>query len=76
MPATQPRCLLRQREVLKRIGLGATSLKTMVKDGKFPRPVPLGARAIAWDSALVDEWVEAKLKGGPKSRKASPRARL
>ena len=47
--------------VLARVGLSRSALYRLVDGGKFPRPVKLGERAIAWDSRAVDRWIKAKI---------------
>ncbi len=52
--------LLRLPEVIKKVGLGKTSLYARVKCGEFPSPVKLGGgRAIAWRSLDVENWIQA-----------------
>ncbi len=46
----------RPRTVCKRIGYGKTSLWRMVKEGRFPAPLKIGPRAVAWPSDVIDEW--------------------
>ena len=48
--------------VLERIGLRTTQLYQLVKDNQFPKPVPLGKRAVAWVEAEVDAWIEARIQ--------------
>jgi predicted DNA-binding transcriptional regulator AlpA len=31
-----------------------------VKKGKFPAPVRIGARAVAWSLSSVESWIEAR----------------
>lgn len=52
--------LLRLPEVIKKVGLGKTSIYFRVRCGQFPPPVRLGGgRAVAWRSLDVDEWIRA-----------------
>ena len=30
--------------------------------GKFPRPIPLGERAVGWLEAEIDSWIESCLR--------------
>lgn len=54
--ATQsPSRLLRQPEVLERLGLKRSWFRELVKMGALPQPVKIGARAIAWKSDEIDE---------------------
>jgi prophage regulatory protein len=51
---------LRLPAVIRITGLGRTTIYRMVADKKFPRPVPLGVRAIAWRTADVEQWSNAR----------------
>ena len=42
------RRLLRRPAVLERIGLRTTELYDLMREERFPVPVPLGKRAVAW----------------------------
>ena len=58
------RRLLRLPEVLKRTGLGRSALYALMKAGTFPRPLRIGARAVAWLEDEVDEWIRKRPRGG------------
>ncbi|WP_201302593.1 helix-turn-helix transcriptional regulator [Sphingomonas sp. T1] len=49
--------LLRRQEVLDRVGLSRSLVYQMMKDNRFPRPLRLGKRAVAWSEAAINEWV-------------------
>ena len=51
--------LLRLPEVLARTGLSRSTIYVRLEQGRFPRPVSLGARAVGWIEAGVDEWMRA-----------------
>lgn len=61
--AHQERRLLRLRSVLEITGLGRSSLYKMVKEQKFPRPVQIGKRTVAWDSTAVAIWIQDRING-------------
>lgn len=61
--AHQERRLLRLRSVLEMTGLGRSSLYKMVKEQKFPRPVQIGKRTVAWDSTAVAIWIQERING-------------
>jgi len=50
--------LMRLPDVLSVTGLGKSSLYKKIKEGTFPSPVSLGARAVAFKSNEVEEWIE------------------
>jgi prophage regulatory protein len=49
--------LLRRRQVEELVGLGRSSIYALVAAGKFPAPIHLTARAVAWLEKEVFEWV-------------------
>ena len=53
--------LIRLPEVRTRTGLPTSTLYAMMSDGKFPRPVKLSVRSVAWDESLVTDWIETRL---------------
>ena len=52
---------LRLPEVLARTGLSRSTIYVRLEQGRFPRPVSLGARAVGWIEAEVDEWMRARI---------------
>jgi prophage regulatory protein len=48
--------ILRRAQVEKRTGL----TKSGINNGSFPRPVPLGIRAVGWIEAEVSAWLSHK----------------
>jgi prophage regulatory protein len=49
--------LLRLPHVISRTGLPKSSIYMLMGQGKFPRPVKITSRAVAWPSSVVDEWI-------------------
>lgn len=52
---------LRLPEVLERTGLSRSTIYVRLAEARFPRPVPLGGRAVGWIEAEVDEWVHERI---------------
>lgn len=53
--------LVRRPEVLEKTGIGgASTLYDWMSRGTFPRPVKIGARAVAWRESDVLAWIEAR----------------
>lgn len=52
--------ILRLPQVKSRCGLSRSSIYARVKEGVFPAPVSLGARAIGWVESEVTAWIEAR----------------
>jgi prophage regulatory protein len=51
---------MRKKEVLAIIGMKTTWLFEAVKEGSFPRPVRLGARAVGWRTTDVKKWIDSR----------------
>jgi len=52
---------LRLPEVLARTGLSRSTIYVRLEQGRFPRPVSLGGRAVGWIEAEVDEWIRERI---------------
>lgn len=52
--------LLRRPEVEARTGLSRSTLYSWMKDGRFPKPVRLGERIVAWRESDVTEWLDSR----------------
>lgn len=40
-------------------GLGRSTIYRLVDAGQFPRPVPLGLRAVGWRADEISAWLDA-----------------
>ncbi len=58
----QPRRFLRLPDVKQIVGYGRTAIYQKIQTGEFPKPYPLGARAVAWLSEDIDAWIESRIK--------------
>ena len=56
--------LLRLKSLKIKVGLGKTSIHEKIKRGEFPKPIPLGARAVAWLESDIDAWIESRISAG------------
>ena len=56
--------LLRLPSVQTQTCLSKSEIYRRIKAGKFPEPIKLGARAVAWPAAQVDAWVKALIQQG------------
>ena len=57
-----PRKILRLPVVLDRTGLSRSTVYLRVTEGRFPTPVSLGARAVGWIEAEVEEWIARQIE--------------
>ncbi len=53
---------LRLHEILARTGLSRSTLYAQVSEGRFPEPVNIGERSVAWLESEVDAWINQKIK--------------
>jgi prophage regulatory protein len=60
LPAS-PRRLLRLTEVKHQVGLGRSAIYDQIKRGNFPAPVHIGARAVAWPSDQITNWIDSRI---------------
>jgi prophage regulatory protein len=65
--ADQLRSFLRLKQVKALTGMSRSWLYEAIRRGEFPAPIPLGARAVAWDSAAVADWQESRIHLGRKA---------
>ena len=57
-----PGRFLRLPEVMARTGLSRSTIYVRLDEGRFPRPVSLGGRAVGWIEAEVDEWMRERIE--------------
>lgn len=58
----KPERFMRLHEVLQRTGKSRSTLYSNVSEGKFPEPVNLGGRSVAWLESEVDTWMQERIK--------------
>ena len=51
---------LRMPTFMRMTGLGRSTIYRLMADQKFPCPVRLGPRAVAWRRSDLDRWSEAR----------------
>ena len=52
---------IRRKAVEDRTGLARSTIYQMMHEGRFPRPVRLGGRAVAWLETEINDWVDARI---------------
>jgi prophage regulatory protein len=66
--AQQPETsLIRRKDVERLTGLSRSRIYDLMSKGKFPKPVSLGAKSVAWLETEAREWIAARIA----ERKAS-----
>lgn len=59
------RRILRRPEVESRTGFKRAHIYSLMSRGLFPKAVPIGSRAVGWDSLAIECWVADRLAGKP-----------
>ena len=54
--------LKRLPDVLSRIGYSRSTIYQLIAEGKFPKPISLGGRAVAWLESDIDSWIAARVE--------------
>lgn len=52
---------LRWPEVKERVGFSRSQAHLLIKQGRFPAPHKLGARASAWLESSIDQWISERV---------------
>lgn len=55
---------LRRKEVQAITGRSRSSIYDGIADGTFPKPVKIGARAVAWPESVIRNWIAERMEGG------------
>lgn len=53
--------LIRMPEVLSKTGFKKSWIYLLISNDSFPKPIKMGARAIAFVEAEIDQWVEDRI---------------
>lgn len=59
-PQDDPAQFLRMKEVVRRVSLCEGAIRKKIKEGTFPVPRQLGARAIAFSATEIAAWQAAR----------------
>jgi prophage regulatory protein len=55
---------LRLRQVCQLTGLGRSMIYQMQSEGRFPRSIKLGERAVGWLESEVNDWLATRIDTG------------
>jgi prophage regulatory protein len=55
-----PSSVLRLPEVRARVGLSKSSIYAFIAADQFPKPIRIGARAVAWRLSDIEAWLASK----------------
>lgn len=60
-PAKEHR-ILRRSDVELKTGFKRAHIYNLMSQGKFPKSIRLGVRAVGWDATEVDQWIAERLQ--------------
>ena len=60
--------ILRLPEVKRSTGLSRSTIYLRVAEGKFPKPVCLGGRAVGWLAEEVQDWLQNRIDASRKGQ--------
>ena len=63
--------LLRRGAVEKLTGLSRATIYVRMAEGEFPRPIRIGAQAVAWKESDIEAWIESRELAGSEPRAAA-----
>ena len=55
-----PLAAMRTQDVCRRLNVSRETLRRWRASGHFPEPQLLGPRSLAWDSGVIDAWLNAR----------------
>lgn len=61
--------LIRVPEVLRRVGFSRTTMYELIKEGRFPDKVIIGARSVAFVESEIDAWIENTISDSRRNNK-------
>lgn len=52
---------IRRKALEAKLGLSCSTIYAMMAEGKFPRPIKIGRRAVGWRDTDIQAWVRSKV---------------
>lgn len=52
--------LMRLTEVMLKTGRGRSSIYADIHNDRFPKPVAIGERSVAWRASDIDQWIASR----------------
>jgi prophage regulatory protein len=53
--------IIRRKEVESITGLGRSTIYLRIQEGRFPRPINLGGRAVGWLENEIEGWLSCRI---------------
>lgn len=60
--------ILRLPTVKARTGLSRSTIYLRISEGRFPRPISLGSRAVGWVEEEINDWLNQRIETSRKAR--------
>ncbi|CCP02438.1 hypothetical protein BN439_1359 [Erwinia amylovora Ea644] len=60
--------LIRLPEVLHKTGYKKAWIYRLISENRFPKPIKLGSRAVAFIEVEIDQWISETISNSRKSR--------
>jgi prophage regulatory protein len=57
----KPPSVSRLKKVMARTGLSRSTIYARIAEGKFPKSINLGGRAVGWVDDDITDWLEQKI---------------
>jgi prophage regulatory protein len=54
--------LIRIKVVMDRTGLARSTVYKYISEKKFPKPIKLGTRAVAWVESEIEAWIHGAIE--------------
>lgn len=54
--------LMKLKAVMECTGLARSTVYKFIAEDRFPKPVKLGTRMVAWVESEVQEWIQEKIE--------------
>jgi prophage regulatory protein len=52
---------IRLEQVKTRTGLSRSTLYAYIREGRFPAPVTISTRCVAWVESEIDDWISQRI---------------
>ena len=59
--------IIKLKEVLNKTGLGRSTLYNLIGTSQFPKPIPLGLRAVGWLESEIEKWIMERVQSRDQS---------
>lgn len=63
--------MLKLAEVKHKVPLSRTQIYVQISQGRFPRPINIGMRAVAWLESDIDAWIEERAAASKRASSAA-----